>query len=321
MEQKSKRKLIILVFAFSMLISLIFSVVFANSLPAEPIEPIPTINVIMPSATPVPSGEVPDKTHNVKPSNIIHSNPPYSKDYSTKWPSMTSSIVTPTPVFEDGILNNYSVKLVSFDEDIATYEVTVNFNKDGAVKMIATESDRKLTEADMSPEYIRTNIFQNKEYTFLSSPQSWAEGNVKANKESVFTLVTAVNDRVDLFFIIDGEHELDRMVGTIKRSNQGGIPEIKESSIFPNSNITVNELGQIKFDVETTMETKIKVNIVKSGNLLYSTIKDTNALKASITIDNASEYENASIEVCIVHKDVTSTNKWIITNFFKAIQS
>lgn len=267
MDQKTKRTVFSSAVLISSFIACLICVIIlvntlgtgADSLPentAKPENTTPAIIITTPPAGTTPPKATPSATPTQTYQNATYSTAPQT----TKTPEVTMSVTTepppPTDSYDHAELLSFEVKLVSFTDTAATYDLTMTFNASGKVQLLAINSERKLTGKDINPNFIRNTIAYGANRNMLSTPSSFTTNVATANIPLTVRITTALKP-VDYFIIIDTDVENGLMAESIVKKECGDtIP-----TILGATTPTLDEEGYLTFEVTLSKDAKVFVQL------------------------------------------------------------
>lgn len=318
MDYKTRRTVLSSsVMIVSVIICLVCAVVIVNAFrePGEnPVVNTPTLVDNTPSAAPSTAAPVttpPVVTSSATPTQTYHNSPYTTAPQNTKVPDVTISVtetpqVTETPITEDAKLTYFNTKLIAFNDSTATYEITMGFNAGGTVRMVAVDSNRNLTTADINPNFIRGAV-NGANRNYLSTPNSVVSGVAEANTNLTVQIETGL-EPVDFFVIVDTDVENGLMSNSLVQKYQGSYVPTIESSTTP-----VVSDGKLFFDVMLTQDAIVYVQMKGSGSsqTLYQETLDK---KASFAIPYDDAYVGGSLVAYIQYKGINSSSVRTLMN-------
>ena len=223
---------------------------------------------------------------------------------------------TPVPTFVDTKLNSSPrIELVSFNtkasENTSKYNITLNFNKNGQVKLIAIDSVKGLS-GDITADYIRGIFNGSIDKNQLSAANAMDSGYVTANTDHTFQ-ITVDLDKFDLFVILDGDNNDIYISKPICLSSLGGVPKWNG---IPTVSLNT-DTNQLEFNLVTTINTNIVVKMVKSDQILPLYINSapndkTTDLSLKYSIPVKASYDGCSVQATIRYtvNGVTVTDEY-----------
>lgn len=317
MDYKTKRTVLSSsVIISSFIVCLVCVIVLINAL-APTIEELPGNTETPATATPTvsvttpPAATTPPATSNMTPTQTYHNSPYTTAPQTTKTPDVTISVTSeppaPTDTVDKAELIAFDAKLTAFTGSTATYTVTMTFNTTGTVKMVAVNSDRMLTSADITPNFIRSAI-NGINRDILSTPQSLTSGVANANTSLTLMIETGLKP-VDFFVIIDTDVENGLMSESIMRQNQGSFIPTIVSSTTP----TIDNDGYLVFDVILSQDATVCVQLKKGDESLGTLSEPTTDGKVSFITEYDETYAGASLIAYLQYNGVIGSDRTLLS--------